>query len=150
MDTVLTAAEKIQLFSKYIGQKIWIRSLYGYEYGHEPEHQVGLLTGVMGNAVQVLTGNVKRWFVLDNKPDYYELKLLLKPLKQLTPEIMATANALPVAVFITQYYVQLGFDMPVYLAPGHARNCQYMQELALADYRPADEILLLNRLAVAG
>lgn len=150
MDTVLTGAEKIRLMSRYIGQEIWVRSIYGHELGHEPEHQVGRLTGVMGDAVQVLLGNVKRWFVLDEKLNYYDLKLLLKPLRQLTPEIMATANALPVAVFITQYYVQLGFDMPVYVAPDHPLNCQYMEELALADYRPADEILMLNRLAVAG
>ncbi|MXV49956.1 hypothetical protein GS399_03155 [Pedobacter sp. HMF7647] len=140
MTNLLTPAEKLRIISKFIGQKIWVRSLQGHLHNREPEHQFGILMGVKSNAVQVAIGKQLTWMHLDELP-YYELKLLLKPLSKLTPEIMKTANELPVTVFITQYYTNLGFDMPVFLAPEHPGNCKYVHELGLADYRSEDEII---------
>jgi hypothetical protein len=51
---------------------------------------------------------------------------------------------LPVQAFITPYYQSLGFDMPVFISPGHPCNCKYVHELELADYRSAEEIMLQN------
>jgi len=73
------------------------------------------------------------------------IKEILKPLKRLTSAIISTANNLPVQAFITPYYQSLGFDMPVFIAPGHPGNCKYVVELNMADYRSAEEIELQNR-----
>ncbi|WP_423149783.1 hypothetical protein, partial [Rubrolithibacter danxiaensis] len=73
--------------------------------------------------------------------EFYEIKLLLKPLSRLTEAIKQTANSLPIQNFITQYYIQLGFDMPVFIAPNHPANCKYVAELGLASYTIEDELL---------
>jgi hypothetical protein len=52
----------------------------------------------------------------------------------LTEKIKQTANNLPVQNFITQYYIQLGFDMPMFFSPDHPDNCKYVAELGLATY----------------
>ncbi|MXV50412.1 hypothetical protein GS399_05455 [Pedobacter sp. HMF7647] len=144
----LTTWDRIKIFSKFIGQKVWIRSLHGYLYGKEREHQFGILTGVKTDAIQVKIDNHRLWIHQDDGFSLYEVKLLLKPLSQLTPEIMKTANELPVVVFITQYYTNLGFDMPVFLEPHSPSNCKYVRELEMADYRSEKEILEAETTAV--
>jgi hypothetical protein len=42
----------------------------------------------------------------------------------------------------------LGFDMPVFIAPGHSCNCKYVHELDLADYRTPAEIFESNQQAL--
>lgn len=74
--------------------------------------------------------------------ELYDIKLVLKPLRMLTENIKDTANKLPVQNFITQYYVQLGFDMPMFFSPGHPDNCRYIEELGLATY--AENEILRN------
>lgn len=132
------------LFARYIGQPIWIRSLYAHRYGKEPEHQVAILSGIKNDAIQIQAGKERYWLSMDEDIKYYEIKLLLNPLSSLTDRVKETANSLPVTVFITQYYVQMGYDMPVFVSPGHPFNCRYMHELGLADYRTAQEIEMLN------
>jgi hypothetical protein len=78
--------------------------------------------------------NQNRWIPLYENFELYEIILVLKPLKLLTEEIKKTANNLPVQNFITQYYIQLGFDMPMFFSPGHPANCKYVEELGLASY----------------
>jgi hypothetical protein len=131
---------KLQVFSKYIGQPVWLNNLREHK---EVKHRVGLLTGVRTDALQVMFEGSYRWIALDAS-DQFEIKLLLKPLSRLTDTMKEIANSLPVTVFITQYYVQMGFDMPVFISPGHPLNCKYASELGLADYRLSDEILALN------
>lgn len=131
----IKAAEQLIIFSRYIGQQVLIVGLLNHE-----EETVGTLTGIKENALQVNINNVNRWIPLYDSIQLSEIKLLLKPLKKLTSAIINTANSLPVQAFITPYYQSLGFDMPVYIAPGHPHNCKYVDELGLADYRSAEEI----------
>lgn len=144
MKTAVTPEVILLLFTRYIGQPVWIKSLYGHVYDKEAEHQVGILSGIKEDALQIQTGNTRYWLPLNDELKYYEIKLLLKPLSKLTERARQTANSLPVTVFITQYYVQMGYDMPVFISPGHPFNCRYMLELGLADYRTVHEIEMLN------
>jgi hypothetical protein len=130
----LAATEIIQIFFKYVGNKIWIN----YPGG---DNEFGILSGVKLDAVQITIKGQGRWFPLYDHFKPYSIKLLIKPLSQLTPEIIEKANSLPVKNFITQYYDRLGFDMPVFVAPDHPANCKNMMELGLADYRSEEQIL---------
>lgn len=150
METSITPKIKLSLFTRYIGQPIWIRSLSGYLYEKEPEHQVAILSGIKEDAIQIQSDALKYWIPIEQDLNYYEVKLLLKPLADLTERIKDTANSLPVTVFITQYYVQMGYDMPVFICPGHPLNCRYMHELGLADYRMRQEIEKLNHQPAQG
>jgi len=136
----IKAAEQLIIFSRYIGQQVVISGLLNHE-----EETVGTLTGIKDNAVQVSIDNINRWIPLYDGIKLSQIKLLLKPLKKLTSAIINTANSLPVQAFITPYYQSLGFDMPVYIAPGHTCNCRYVYELDLADYRSAEEIMEQSR-----
>jgi hypothetical protein len=132
----VTTAEQLIIFSRYIGQQVVIKSLLNDE-----NETIGTLKGIRQNALLIAIDEVNRWIPLNDNFRLCEVRLLLKPLKKLTAAIINTANSLPVQAFITPYYQQLGFDMPVFIAPGNACNCKYVQELDLADYRDADEIL---------
>ncbi|MBS1500594.1 MAG: hypothetical protein JST32_00930 [Bacteroidetes bacterium] len=131
----LRSAEQILVFSRYIGQQVVIRTLLS------GEENIGTLKGIRQDALLVTINNVNRWIPLNDGFKICDIRLLLKPLKKLTSQIIDTANSLPVQAFITPYYQQLGFDMPVFIAPGHSCNCRYVHELGLADYRSAAEIL---------
>jgi hypothetical protein len=139
MDRINTA-EQLIIFSRYIGQQVVIKSLLNSD-----NESVGTLKGIRQNALLVDIDEVNRWIPLNDNFKICEVRLLLKPLKRLTPAIIKMANNLPVQAFITPYYQQLGFDMPVFIAPGHDCNCKYVFELDLADYRTADEILEINQ-----
>lgn len=145
MNSVINLKIKLEVFSRYIGQQVWLENLYGQD--KEMKHQVGFLTGIKTDAVQILTGEVQQWITLQDGLQHSQVKLLLKPLSRLTDTMKDIANSLPVTVFITQYYVQMGFDMPVFISPGHPLNCKYTVELGLADYRMPEEILALNNVA---
>jgi hypothetical protein len=138
----VTAAEQLIIFSRYIGQEVVITSFLS------GEESLGILKGIRQGALLVAIDEINRWIPLNDSFRVSEVKLLLKPLKKLTAAIIDTANNLPVQAFITPYYQQLGFDMPVFLSPGHAVNCKYVEELGLADYRTADEILEYGRRAL--
>jgi hypothetical protein len=131
----IKTAEQLIIFSRYIGQQVVIKSLLNN--GNET---IGTLKGIRQNALLIDIDNTNRWIPLNDNFKVCEVKLLLKPLKKLTTAIIKTANNLPVQAFITPYYQQLGFDMPVFIAPGHSCNCRYVHELDLADYRTAVEI----------
>ena len=131
----ITASEQLIIFSRYIGQQVVISGLL-----NDDEEIVGTLTGIKENALLVNIDNINRWIPLYDGIKLSQVKLLLKPLKKLTAAIIDTANSLPVQAFITPYYQSLGFDMPVYISPGHSCNCKYVYELDLADYRSAEEI----------
>lgn len=140
---LLNTTEQLVIFSRYIGQQVMITSLLNNQI------TIGVLTGIKQNGIQVNVDEISRWIPLTDNFKVCEIKLLLKPLKKLTPAITATANSLPVQAFITPYYQQLGFDMPVFIAPGHSCNCQYVQELGLADYRSPAEIFQQHALFLA-
>jgi len=127
--------EQLIIFSRYIGQQVVIKSLLNND-----GETVGTLNGIKQNALLIEVDEVNRWVPLADDFKVCEVKLLLKPLKRLTTTIINTANSLPVQAFITPYYQQLGFDMPVYIAPGHSCNCKYVHEIGLADYRTPAEI----------
>ena len=131
----IKAAEQLIIFSRYIGQQVVINGLLNRD-----EETIGTLIGIKENALLVSIGGINRWVPLSDDIKLSEVKLLLKPLKRLTSAIIETANSLPVQAFITPYYQSLGFDMPVFIAPGHTCNCKYVYELELADYRTAEEI----------
>jgi len=133
----IKSAEKLLIFSRYIGQQVVIRSLSI----DDNDETIGILTGIKENALLISIDNVNRWVPLSDELELCDIKLILKPLKRLTSAIIDTANSLPVQAFITPYYQSLGFDMPVYIAPGHPLNCNYVVELNLADYRTSEEIL---------
>ncbi|MBV8388920.1 MAG: hypothetical protein JO080_03880 [Mucilaginibacter sp.] len=139
----ITIAEQLMIFSRYLGQQVVIRSLL-----NDDSEVIGTLKGIRQNALLVDIDEVNRWIPLNDNFSICEVKLLLKPLKKLTTSIINTANSLPVQAFITPYYQQLGFDMPVFISPGHSCNCKYVYELDLADYRTASEILSSQRQAV--
>ena len=131
----ITASEQLIIFSRYIGQQVVISGLL-----NDDEEIVGTLAGIKENALLVNIDSINRWMPLYDGIKLSQVKLLLKPLKKLTAAIIDTANSLPVQAFITPYYQSLGFDMPVYVSPGHSCNCKYVYELDLADYRSAEEI----------
>lgn len=131
----IKAAEQLIIFSRYIGQQVVINDLLNRD-----EETIGTLIGIKENALLVSIDAVNRWIPLSDDIKLSEIKLLLKPLKRLTSAIVNTANNLPVQAFITPYYQSLGFDMPVFIVPGHNCNCKYVYELNLADYRTAEEI----------
>jgi hypothetical protein len=125
----LSVADQLVIFSRYIGQQVMIISLL-----NNSEINIGTLEGVKHNALAVSIDDITRWVPLyDN-------------LKKLTPEVVAAANDLPVKAFITPYYQQLGYDMPVFIELGHPCNCKYVKELELADYRTYAEISRQNAL----
>jgi hypothetical protein len=128
-------AEQLIIFSRYIGQQVVIKSLVNN--GNET---VGTLKGIRQDGLLISIDEVNRWVPLNDNFKICEVRLLLKPLKRLTTPIINTANSLPVQAFITPYYQQQGFDMPVFIAPGHSCNCKYIHELDLADYRTPQEI----------
>jgi hypothetical protein len=140
---MITAAETLIIFSRYIGQQVVINSLLD-----GGEETIGTFIGIKENALLVNVDTVNRWIPLSDEFRLCEIKLLLKPLKKLTSAIINTANSLPVQAFITPYYQSLGFDMPVYVAPGHSCNCKYVHEIGLADYRLPEEIRRQNRYAL--
>lgn len=131
----IKTAEQLIIFSRYIGQQVVIKSLLNND-----NETIGTLKGIRQNALLIDIDNTNRWIPLNDNFKVCEVKLLLKPLKKLTTAIIKTANNLPVQAFITPYYQQLGFDMPVFIAPGHSCNCRYVYELDLADYRTPVEI----------
>lgn len=137
----LSIADQVVIFSRYIGQQIMVISLL-----NNSEVNIGTLAGVKYNAIAVNTDDIVRWIPLYDNFRLCEIKLLLKPLKKLTPDVVSAANDLPVKAFITPYYQQQGYDMPVFLEPGHPCNCKYVQELELADYRTLAEIFRQNAL----
>ncbi len=133
--TRVSTSEQLIIFGRYIGQQVVIRSLLN------DEETIGTLNGIRQNALLISIDEVNRWIPLNDNFRVCDVQLLLKPLKKLTSAIIDTANSLPVQAFITPYYQQLGFDMPVFIAPGHPDNCKYVHELGLADYRTAAEIM---------
>ncbi|WP_207425397.1 hypothetical protein [Pedobacter sp. SYSU D00535] len=136
----LTVQERIDIFSRYLNSDIWIRNKFP-EMG-EPEHQFGKLRGVQSRALLIeLDSGKSNWFNFIDECPVYEFRLLLKPLNKLSAEILETAKSLPVPNFISSYYIKLGFDMPVFIAPNHSGNCKYVNQLGLADYRTIDQIL---------
>lgn len=137
----MKAAEQLIIFGRYIGQQVLINSTRSGE-----QETMGTLTGIKDNALLITIDGINRWIPLSDELKLCEIKLLLKPLKKLTAEIINTANSLPVQAFITPYYQSLGFDMPVFVAPGHPSNCKYVHELGLADYREARDIRKQHRL----
>lgn len=136
----ITTAEQLIIFSRYLGQQVVIKSLL-----NEDNEVIGTLKGIRQNALLVDIDEVNRWIPLNDNFNICEVRLLLKPLKKLTTSVINTANSLPVQAFITPYYQQLGFDMPVFISPGHSCNCKYVYELDLADYRTPAEILSSQR-----
>jgi hypothetical protein len=137
----ISVADQLMVFSRYIGQQVVIISLL-----NNSEINIGTLTGVKHNAISVNIDDVIRWVPLYDNFKLCEIKLLLKPLKKLTPEVVSAANDLPVKAFITPYYQQQGYDMPVFIEPGHPCNCKYVEEIELADYRTPAEIYRQNSL----
>lgn len=135
----IKAAEQLIIFSRYIGQQVVISDSLNHG-----EEIIGTLIGIKENALLVNIDTINRWIPLSDDIKLSEIKLLLKPLKKLTSGIIKTANSLQVQAFITPYYQSLGFDMPVFIAPGHPGNCKYVYELNLADYRSAEEIMEQN------
>ena len=131
----IKTAELLLIFSRYIGQQVVIKSLLNND-----NETIGTSQGIRQNALLIDIDNVNRWIPMNDNFKVCEVRLLLKPLKKLTSSIIKTANNLPVQAFITPYYQQLGFDMPVFIAPGHSCNCKYVHELDLADYRTPAEI----------
>lgn len=131
----LKAAEKLIIFSRYIGQNVVMNSRLNPD-----EETLGTLTGIKENALLVAVDDINRWIPLTDDIKLCDIKLLLKPLKRLTTDIINTANNLPVQAFITPYYQSLGFDMPAFIAPGHPCNCKYIHELGLADYREPAQV----------
>ncbi len=125
----LTVKEKLKIYTRYIGQKVVLRDV-----NEMIEEQIGVLIGVNRSGIQVQVGRISRWVPLYEEFEVYQIQLLLKPLKTLTEDIKNTANSLPIQNFITQYYVELGFDMPVFISPNHPANCKYVAELGLANY----------------
>ena len=133
--TRISTSEQLIIFGRYIGQQVVIRSLLN------DEETIGTLNGIRQNALLISIDEVNRWIPLNDNFRVCDVQLLLKPLKKLTSAIIDTANSLPVQAFITPYYQQLGFDMPVFIASGHPHNCKYVHELGLADYRTVNEIM---------
>jgi len=130
----LSISDRLKVYTRYIGQTVVLISRNGCS-----EEQVGVLTGVKEFSIQLNIDNHSRWIPLYDDFDLYDIKLVLKPLRMLTERIKETANNLPVQNFITQYYIQLGFDMPMFFSPDHPGNCKYVEELGLATYSNVEE-----------
>lgn len=130
----LKVSERLKIYTRYIGQQVLLISSE-----NTYEKKLGVLTGIKDTAVQVRVDHINRWIPLYDDFELYEIKLLLKPLSRLSDRIKQKANNLPIQNFITQYYIQLGFDMPVFLAPDHPANCKYVKELGLAIYNSKEE-----------
>jgi hypothetical protein len=141
--SILQASERLKIYTRYIGQKVILIDPNAMVTG-----QVGLLSGIKTSGIQVTIDGCNRWVPLYDDFQFYEVKLLLKPLSKLTESIKQTANNLPVQNFITQYYIQLGFDMPVFIAPGHPANCKYAEELGLATYHTENEAIKKDLITV--
>jgi len=131
---MLSASEKLTVLGSYIGQQVVIRNLHD----GRPQ-QIGWLIGIKDKAILVDIAGTSRWIPMCDEIRLCEVKLLLKPLKKLTSAIIETANSLPVQSFIVPFYQQLGFDMPVFIAPDHPCNCKYVSEIGLAVYDFTDE-----------
>lgn len=136
----LSVPDLLIIFSRYIGQQVLIFS------NLNDKMSIGTLTGVKSDAIAITVDEVNRWIPLHDNFKLCEIRLLLKPIRKLTENIKATAGSLPVQAFITPYYQQLGYDMPMFLAPGHPCNGRYLHELNLADYRTPAEIYQQNTL----
>ncbi|AYL94118.1 hypothetical protein [Mucilaginibacter celer] len=136
----LSVSEQLIIFSRYIGQQLLIYSNLNNQIS------IGTLSGVKSDAVAVTVDGVNRWIPLHNNFKLCEIRLLLKPLRKLTEDIKTTANSLPGPAFITPYYQQQGYDMPVFISAGHPCNGRYLHELNLADYRTTAEIYQQNTL----
>jgi hypothetical protein len=132
----LTASERLKIYTRYIGQKVLLINAE-----EMVEERVGILSGVKDSGIQVSFNDCSRWIPLYDDFELYQIKLLLRPLSKLSDNIKQTANNLPIQNFITQYYVQLGFDMPVFIAPDHPANCKYVEELGLAIYSTEEELV---------
>ncbi|WP_295652221.1 hypothetical protein [uncultured Mucilaginibacter sp.] len=146
----LEASLKLKVFQKYIGEKVWVKSLHPIYWAQS--NQILTLTGIKGDALQLFnpTDRTTAWYTIkDTREPQFEFKLLLKPLKQLTPEIQAVAQALPAPPFIIQYYVDLGFDMPLFFKPGHPGNQQNAFELGLAVYDTEEAIIQKTMAAIS-
>lgn len=142
---ILSAKERLEIFARYLGKHIWIENLTVTKDVRELRHQCGLLRGIKEFALLITTADKSVWMPFGGEfDDLYCYKLLLHPLSRLTEDIMATANTLPATGFISQYYVKLGFDMPVFIAPDHPENCKTVEELGLADYRSPRDVMELN------
>lgn len=135
--TNLSISDRIKVYTRYIGHKVVLISGNGYS-----ERQIGILTGVKEFSIQLSIDGQSRWIPIYDDFDLYDIKLVLKPLRMLTEHIKETANNLPVQNFITQYYIQLGFDMPMFFSPDHPENCKYVEELGLATYSDVDELMI--------
>lgn len=125
----LSNSDKLKIYTRYIGQMVILKVK-----DVDVIEQVAKLTGVKSKSIQITINNHSRWIPLYDDFEIYEIILILKPLRMLTEKIKQTANNLPVQNFITQYYVQLGFDMPMFFSPNHPDNCKYVAELGLATY----------------
>jgi hypothetical protein len=136
----LTASERLKIYTRYIGQKVLLISTESVI-----DEQIGVLTGVKNSGIQVTVGETNRWIPLYDDFELYKIKLLLKPLSKLTDSIKQTANNLPIQNFITQYYIQQGFDMPVFIAPDHPANCKYVAELDMAIYSSEKELFTFSQ-----
>jgi len=146
----LEAALQLKVFRKYIGEKVWVKSLHPVYWAQSNE--VMTLTGIKGDALQLFnpTDRTTAWYTIkDSREPQFEFKLLLKPLKRLTAEIQATAQSLPAPPFIIQYYVDLGFDMPLFFKPGHPCNQQTVFELGLATYDTAEQLTNIQPLTAS-
>jgi hypothetical protein len=138
----LQASFKLKIFQKYIGKKVWLENLLNVPV--YKKNQVFKLTGVKEDAIQLYNPSdySTSWYTIkDTRQSQFNFRLLLKPLTQLTPQIQETAKTLPAPPFIVQYYIDLGFDLPIFFKPGHQGNQRNAYELNLATYQTEDEIL---------
>jgi len=138
----LSIPDQLIIFSRYLGRQILIRS------NLNDKISVGILNGIKSDAILVTVDGVNRWIPLHDHFKLCEIKLLLKPIRKLTDDIKATASNMPQA-FISTYYQQSGYDIPVFVKSGHPCNGRYLHELAMADYRSAEEIYQQNTLLQA-
>ncbi|MFD2163534.1 hypothetical protein ACFSJU_14085 [Paradesertivirga mongoliensis] len=129
----LSISDRLKVYTRYIGHKVILTSK---EVGVDTVE--GVLMGVNSHSIQISIEKQNRWIPLYDNFELYDIKLVLKPLKMLTETIRETANRLPIQNFITQYYVQLGFDMPMFFSPEHPGNCRYITELGMAVYSSDD------------
>jgi hypothetical protein len=89
--SILQASERLKIYTRYIGQKVILIDPNAMVTG-----QVGLLSGIKTSGIQVTIDGCNRWVPLYDDFQFYEVKLLLKPLSKLTESIKQTANNLPV------------------------------------------------------
>lgn len=130
----LSTSDQLIIFSRYIGQQVLMQS------NLNDKISIGTLSGIKSDAIAITVEGINRWVPLHDNFKFCEIRLLLKPLRKLTDDIKATAGSLSTQAFITSYYQQLGYDVPVFISPDHPCNGRYVNELDLADYRTATEI----------